>query len=100
MPDLRRVARVASRQRGKALIGDRSAVTCTVRDLSPLGARLSFSNPTFLPRRFLLQIDGEEERNVTVIWQAGVLAGVRFATPLRPVAPPRKKKKSWSWLRG
>jgi hypothetical protein len=78
------------------VIGGGPEVTCTIRDLSATGARLSFSHPTFLPRTFRLLFD-EQDQRVTVRWQAGVMAGVRFQTPLRHLAP--KKKRRWPWSR-
>jgi len=94
MAESRVAPRVPAKQQGKALIGGRADIDCTIRDLSALGARLRFSNPTFLPRQFRLQFDDQEQK-VTVIWQAGVLAGVRFQTPLRNM--PERKKGIWPW---
>jgi hypothetical protein len=98
MPESRTAPRIAARQRGKAVIGgSRGELDCTIRDLSATGARISFMNPTFLPRQFRLQFDDQDQK-VTVMWQAGVLAGVRFQTPLRHLA--QRKKKVWPWSRG
>ncbi len=99
MSDLRRVQRAPALQKGKAVLNNgRAAVNCTIRDLSPLGARLSFTHPTFLPRKFNLVFD-EGDQTVTVIWQAGLLAGVRFQTPLHAV-PNKPQRRSWFGLRG
>jgi PilZ domain len=97
MAEARNAPRAPAKQQGKAVISGRSEVKCTIRDLSALGARLSFMNPTFLPRQFRLQFD-EQDQKVTVVWQAGVLAGVRFQQPLRHL--PVQKKKAWFWSRG
>ncbi len=96
MAELRNAPRLPAKQRGKAIINGRNEVDCTIRDLSSLGARLKFSHPTFLPRQFRLVFD-ESDQKVTVIWQAGVIAGVRFQTPLRNL--PARKKRSWPWSR-
>ncbi len=96
MSELRHAPRLPAKQRGKAFITGRSQVECVVRDVSSLGARLKFMNPTFLPRQFRLVFEGTDQK-VTVIWQAGLIAGVRFQTPLRNL--PAKKKRSWPWSR-
>jgi len=96
MAESRNAPRIAARQRGIAVIPGGQELACTIRDLSSLGARLSFVHPTFLPRQFRLRFDAEDQR-VTVIWQAGILAGMRFQTPVRHLAAP--KKKTWPWSR-
>jgi PilZ domain len=96
MAEKRKAPRAPAKQRGKALISGRSELSCTIRDLSPFGARISFMHPAFLPRTFRLVFD-EQDQKVTVVWQAGVMAGVRFQTPLGRVAAP--KKKGWLWAR-
>ena len=96
MAEKRSAPRQSAKQPGKAVISGRSEVECTIRDLSSLGARLKFSHPTFLPRQFRLVFDDSDQK-VTVIWQAGVIAGVRFQTPLRNL--PKRKKRAWPWSR-
>jgi hypothetical protein len=96
MAESRVAPRLTAKQKGKALIGSGKELDCTVRDLSTLGARLSFMNPAFLPRQFRLQFDGHDEK-VTVVWQAGVLAGVRFQKPIHGL--PQVKKRMWPWSR-
>jgi len=96
MAEARKAPRSSTRQRGKVLLNGRTDVTCTIRDMSTLGARLNFTAPIFLPRSFQLQ--GEDfDQKVTVIWQAGVMAGVRFATPVRGL--PATAKRRWPWSR-
>ena len=96
MPEARNAPRISAKQRGKAIISGGNQVACTIRDLSATGARLSFLNPTFLPRNFRLQFE-EQDQRVTVMWQAGLLAGVRFQTPISGL--PAQKKKKWPWSR-
>ncbi len=96
MAESRRTPRATAKQHGLAVISGRSAIPCTIRDLSATGAKLSFHNPTILPRIFSLQFEDEEHR-ATVVWQAGVLAGVRFQTPRRHII--LKKKRAWPWSR-
>jgi hypothetical protein len=98
MADKRRAPRITGKQQAKALIGGRTEVGCTIRDMSALGARLRFPRPTFLPRKFRLAFD-DQEQTVTVIWQAGLLAGVRFETPVRGLPRPERRR-SWFGLRG
>jgi hypothetical protein len=91
MPNSRKSARQASKLQGKAVLSGRADVECSIRDLSQTGARLSFRNPIILPRQFTLQFASEDHR-VTVVWQAGLFAGVRFQTPTRAYVPEQKKR--------
>lgn len=91
MAESRRAPRRSTKRNGKALLGDRTELTCTIRDLSQSGARLAFQHPTFLPRTFRLRFD-EEDQRVTVMWRRGLYAGVRFQTPLRLVPEPKRTK--------
>jgi len=96
MAELRNAPRAPAKQRGTAIFGGRE-IACTIRDLSALGARLNFAHPTFLPRQFRLVFD-EGDQKVTVVWQRGINAGVRFQQPIR--ALPKSKKRTWPWSRG
>lgn len=96
MRESRRVPRLSAKQRGTAIISGRAAIECIIRDLSSTGARLSFSHPTILPRAFRLQFEDHDER-VSVIWQGGLFAGVKFQTPMRALPP--QKKRAWPWSR-
>jgi len=52
---------------------------CLVRDLSPGGARITFSGSTPIPDAFALTIrDSVEARPVRVVWRDGLEAGVAF----------------------
>lgn len=95
MPDYRRAPRKDTKQTGKLVLHGRPEIDCTIRDLSASGARLSFRHPIFLPRTFRLRF-GVEDQRVTVIWQGGLFAGVRFQSPIASAAP--RKKRSLSWL--
>jgi PilZ domain len=90
MAESRTAPRVAAKNRGTAIISGRTEIDCTIRDLSSHGARLSFLNPTILPRQFQLRFEDHNER-VTVIWQKGRLAGVKFQTPIRRAGLAPKK---------
>ena len=97
MAEARNAPRVAARHQGIVHIVGKPELTCTVRNVSNTGAQLNFPHPTILPRVFQLKFDGEEQR-VSVVWQSGRLAGVRFQTPLRGIGAA--KKKLWPWSRG
>lgn len=93
MRDNRQAPRSTSKQTAVAQLGDRSEVDCAIRDLSVTGARLSFRHPIFLPRSFRLKFEGQDER-VSVVWQRGLHAGVRFQSRIRMAAAPKKKRLS------
>lgn len=95
MAENRNAPRIAARHQGKAIIGGRADLECTVRDLSATGARISFSHPTFLPKSFTLHFDGEDHK-VTVKWQRGLQAGVRFQTPIRSPVAKRRRLLLWA----
>ena len=52
---------------------------CTVSDLSPRGAGLTFATTFGVPRQFQLLIDGETStRYCRVVWTDGKRLGVQF----------------------
>jgi hypothetical protein len=91
MAEHRAAPRRATKEAGQAIISGRAAVDCVIRDISSTGARISFRQPTFLPRTFNLRLKEEGDQKVTVMWQGGLLAGVRFQNPLRTRQPPKKR---------
>jgi hypothetical protein len=96
MAESRKSPRSAAKRPGVATLNDRSELSCTVRDLSATGARVSFAHPIFLPKSVRLRFD-EDDQRVTVVWQRGVMAGVKFQTPIKIAAA--KKKSFWSLRR-
>jgi len=96
MPDTRAAPRIAARHQGLIVATGRPDILCVIRNLSNSGAQLSFANPTILPRAFQLKFDGFSQR-VTVVWQSGRVAGVRFQTALRGIGA--QQKRSWPWSR-
>ena len=69
----------------------RSAVDCLVRDISPYGARLIFSDAVTTPDVLELHIPQKEQTlRVHVIWRHGQEVGVAFAQAahMDPVAEP------------
>ena len=52
---------------------------CLVRDLSPGGARITFSGSTPIPDAFALTVhDSGETRAIRVVWRDGLEAGVAY----------------------
>jgi hypothetical protein len=90
MAEARTAPRATAKNRGTAIISGRTEIDCMIRDLSSHGARLSFLNPTILPRQFQLRFDDHDQR-VTVVWQKGRLAGVKFQSPIRRPGAAQKK---------
>ena len=78
-------------------IPGRPDIDCSIRDVSNLGRAAELLEPDILPRMFQLKFDGIEQR-VTVMWQSGRLAGVRFQSPLKGIGGPQKKR-LWPWSR-
>ena len=86
----RRVTRQKSFLRGMIYFNNRrNAVDCLIRDISPYGARLIFSDAVSTPDIFELYIPQKEQTlRVHAIWRHGQEVGVAFAqaTQLDPVA--------------
>jgi hypothetical protein len=91
MPEARKSPRRATSQRCVAVLGSRAEIECTIKDMSAAGARLTFRHAAFLPKTFQLRF-GQDERRVTVVWQRGLSAGVRFQEPVRMQAAPKKRR--------
>jgi hypothetical protein len=77
----RRIARQKSFLRGMIYFNNRrNAVDCLVRDISPYGARLIFSDAISTPDVLDLYIPQKEQTlRVHVIWRHGQEVGVAFA---------------------
>jgi len=86
----RKIARQKSFLRGMIYFNNRrNAVDCLIRDISPYGARLIFSDAVTTPDVLDLYIPQKEQTLRThVIWRHGQEVGVAFAqaTQLDPVA--------------
>ena len=86
----RRVTRQKSFLRGMIYFNNRrNAVDCLIRDISPYGARLIFSDSVSTPDVFELYIPQKEQTlRVHAIWRHGQEVGVAFAqaTQLDPIA--------------
>jgi hypothetical protein len=79
----RRAARQKSFLRGTIYFNNRrSAVDCLIRDISPHGARLIFSDSIATPDVLELYIPQKEQTlRVHVMWRHGQEVGVAFAQP-------------------
>ena len=86
----RKIARQKSFLRGMIYFNNRrNAVDCLIRDISPYGARLIFSDAVTTPDVLDLYIPQKEQTLRThVIWRHGQEVGVAFAqaTQLDPAA--------------
>ena len=86
----RRIARQKSFLRGTIHFNNRrNAVDCLIRDISPYGARLIFSDAVTTPDALDLYIPQKEQTLRThVVWRHGQEVGVAFAqaTQVDPVA--------------
>ena len=86
----RRVTRQKSFLRGMIYFNNRrNVVDCLIRDISPYGARLIFSDSVSTPDVFELYIPQKEQTlRVHAIWRHGQEVGVAFAqaAQLDPVA--------------
>lgn len=88
----RRTARQKSFLRGMIYFNNRrNAVDCLIRDISPYGARLIFSDAVTTPDVLELYIPQKEQTlRVHVIWRHGQEVGVAFAQAAHvdPAAEP------------
>jgi PilZ domain len=78
------------KQRTVAILRPGVEIECTVLDTSETGARLRFRGGVILPKKFAVHLaDAGREIGVTVVWQKGTLAGVRYAERL---AEPKARR--------
>ena len=75
--------RAAQRQRvfkAGTIEFDGSAVDCTIRNMSPIGAALDVASPVGIPHEITLNIASSNERqNCRIIWRAEKRIGVILA---------------------
>ncbi|MGQ0484189.1 MAG: PilZ domain-containing protein [Hyphomicrobiales bacterium] len=89
--DARSARRSRTLKSGKIVSMDYSSVaSCSVRSISPKGARILYTGRAPLPEAFqlLIQSDGSI-RDARVVWREGDVFGVEFTSEARR-APPRK----------
>jgi hypothetical protein len=89
MAERRRAARQKSFLRGSIAFNNRrSVVDCLIRDISPYGARLIFSDAVTIPDVIELYIPQKEQTlRSHVIWRHGQEVGVSFAQHMQ-MEPP------------
>ena len=79
MLERRRDRRQKVLKQGKVMLTDAVSVDCTVRDLSPSGARIEFEGPLYLPSEFRLHIvSADLTIPAAPAWQKRGEAGIRF----------------------
>ena len=88
--EYRKVARQKSLLRGTIQFNNRrSVLDCLVRDISPYGARLTFSDKVTVPDAIELNIPQKEQTlRSHVIWRHGYEVGVAFAQHAHMEGPP------------
>jgi hypothetical protein len=95
LEDHRSAPRRRVRQRAVAILKPGVDIDCTLVDTSETGARLMFHTRVILPKKFRLYlIVAERQVDVSVVWQRGTLAGVRYSTRV----PEAKTKTSASFV--
>ena len=87
----RAIRRTKVLKTGKIVSMDyKSVASCTVRDLSPLGAKVVYTGRSAVPNEFQLLLKSDWSiRDAKVIWRRGGIIGVEFTSPARR-APPRQ----------
>lgn len=79
--ELRRKPRRQFRYRAKILTSEKAAPrTCSITDISEIGARIVLARDEELPRRFLLLLSsqGDARRVCRLVWRKGLTVGVEF----------------------
>jgi hypothetical protein len=90
--DKRRSRRQKTLKSGHLILSDWTTMDCTVRDLSPEGAKLVFGGPPALPKTFSLVVHSTDKLiPAELLWQRGLSAGIAFTGPERP-APHKSSK--------
>ncbi len=92
-PECRDAARRRVLKAGVVCFNNRhSTLPCTVRDLSPEGAKLQLSGSINAPDTFELYIELDGSwAECHVVWRCDDLIGVRFAAPIAVANPIRKQ---------
>ena len=92
MSDRRSERRLKVLKEGKVLLDDYVSVNCSIRDITPGGARLEFEGPVCLPSAFRLRmVSADVTIPATVIWQRRLEAGIRFiGVAVVEIAPKRR----------
>lgn len=79
MGEQRKERRFRVLKSGRIIVGDKSKIDCTVRDLSESGARLIVPSSTFgIPKEFLLAIGEAAPRPCRAVRRTMTEIGVEF----------------------
>ena len=94
MSDRRSERRLKVLKEGRVLLDDYVSVSCSIRDITPGGARLEFDGPVCLPSAFRLRmVSANVMIPATVIWQRRLEAGIRFTGgAVVEIAPKRSQR--------
>jgi hypothetical protein len=79
---------------GRIIFNNRcSVITCTVRDLSDTGARISFGHIILIPEQFEIEVPKKGlSVSARVIWSRGRDHGVKFITALQDAVPSETRE--------
>lgn len=76
----RRNPRLRALKAGRAILpGGRSTFDCMIRNLSPLGAKVSFESTADIPAQFRLRFEDGSIHDCAVKWRSPREIGVEFA---------------------
>jgi hypothetical protein len=82
-PDRRRQPRLRALKAGRAILpGGRSTFDCMIRNLSPIGAKVTFESTTDIPPEFRLRLDDGTTHDCAVKWRSARELGVEFVDAL------------------
>jgi hypothetical protein len=82
-PDRRRQPRLRALKAGRAILpGGHSTFDCTIRNLSPIGAKVTFESTTDIPSEFRLRFDDGTTHDCAVKWRSTRELGVEFLDAL------------------
>lgn len=82
-PDRRRQPRLRALKAGRAILpGGHSTFDCMIRNLSPLGARMSFESTADIPPQFRLRLEDGTTHDCAVKWRSPREIGVEFLDAL------------------
>ena len=82
-PDRRRQPRLRALKTGRAILpGGHSTFDCMIRNLSPLGAKMSFESTADIPPQFRLRLEDGTMHDCAVKWRSPREIGVEFLDAL------------------
>lgn len=82
-PERRRQPRIRTLKAGRAIVaGGYSTFDCMIRNLSPLGAKVTFESTTDIPAQFRLRFGDGTTHDCAVKWRSPREIGVEFVDAL------------------